>query len=170
MITFLVSGIWHGMNWTFVVWGALHGVYNIIHSMIISKTKTKNVQKFKSLKMIGTFFMVDFAWLFFRADSIGHAVRLIKKMITELDLFSVLNYEMAISMGMEFLDIVVLVVALLILVLVDLTSDKMEYSKKIVSKPLLVRWSIFYIVIFIILIFGYYGPEFSAAQFIYAQF
>ena len=168
LITFLVSGIWHGVNWTFIVWGALHGIYSIIHSMLTSKTN--NINKHKYLKIVGTFILVDFAWLFFRANSVRHAFRLIKKMVLELDVFSLFNYEMAISMGMELLDIAVLVIALLILVIVDLTNERVKYGKKIIILPLWIRWCVFYIMIFTILIFGYYGPGFNAAQFIYAQF
>ena len=168
LITFLVSGIWHGMNWTFIVWGTLHGVYNIIHSIIVSKRN--DLHKWKVLKVLGTFLLVDFAWLFFRANSLEHAFRLIKKMIFELDFLSVLKYEMAISMGMELLDIAVLIIALVILILVDLTNERVRYCKKIIALPLWARWCVFYVMIFSILIFGYYGPGFNAAQFIYAQF
>lgn len=170
LITFLVSGIWHGANWTFVVWGALHGVYSIIHSMLAERRKVKEGKLLTGLKMLGTFLIVDFAWLFFRANSLGHAFRLIGKMITDLNVFSLLNREMAISMGMEIIDILVLVLALLILIVVDFSKHRINYCEKIVKAPIVIRWVVLYVAIFVILIFGYYGPEFEAGQFIYAQF
>lgn len=170
MITFLVSGIWHGANWTFVVWGALHGIYNVIHNMVAKKWKLGTGKIITGLRMLGTFLMVDFAWLFFRADSLKHAYDLILKMIADFNLPSLLNREMAISMGMEIADLAVLVLALVILVVVDFSSDRICYRKRIVHAPLWVRWAIFYVAIFVILIFGYYGPGFEAGQFIYVQF
>lgn len=170
MITFLVSGIWHGANWTFVVWGALHGIYNIGHNIVAKKWKSGTGRIATGLQMIGTFFMVDFAWLFFRADSLKHAYGLIVKMITDFNLLSILNREMAISMGMEIVDIIVLVLALVVLVVVDFSGERVCYRKKIVQAPLWVRWIIFYAAIFVILTFGYYGPGFEAGQFIYVQF
>ena len=170
MITFLVSGIWHGANWTFVVWGALHGIYNIGHNIVAKKWKSGTGRIATGLQMLGTFLMVDFAWLFFRADSLKHAYGLIVKMITDFNLLSILNREMAISTGMEIVDIIVLVLALVVLVVVDFSGERVCYRKKIVQAPLWVRWIIFYAAIFVILIFGYYGPGFEAGQFIYVQF
>lgn len=170
MITFLVSGIWHGANWTFVVWGALHGIYNIGHNVVAKKREPGKGKMATGLRMLCTFLMVDFAWLFFRADSLKHAFGLIVKMITDFNLLSILNREMAISMGMEIADMIVLVLALMVLVIVDFSGEKIGYRKRIVQSPLWVRWIIFYVAIFVILIFGYYGPGFEAGQFIYVQF
>ena len=61
-------------------------------------------------------------------------------------------------------------VFVVILILVDLTNERVRYCKKIIALPLWARWCVFYVMIFSILIFGYYGPGFNAAQFIYAQF
>lgn len=170
LITFLVSGIWHGANWTFVVWGALHGVYSIAHNILVKKCKPVASKVVNGLKMLGTFLMVDFAWLFFRADSVKHAFGLIKKMLLEFEVFSLLDREKAISMGLEIEEIVVLVIALLVLIIVDFTKDKISYREKIVKLPIVIRWIVFYVAIFVILIFGCYGPGFEAGQFIYAQF
>ena len=170
LITFLVSGIWHGVNWTFIVWGALHGVYSIIHNVLTKKWKPLTGKVATGLKMLGTFLIVDFAWLFFRADSVKHAFGLIKKMLVEFKLFSLLDREMAISMGLEIEEIAVLVIALLVLVFVDFTKDIFSYREKIVKAPLVIRWIVFYVAIFTIIIFGHYGPGFDAGQFIYAQF
>ncbi len=72
--TFLVSGIWHGANWTFVVWGMLHGLFQIIEKML-GQQNNKYGFIGTSLKILITFILVDFAWIFFRqptlADSIG---------------------------------------------------------------------------------------------------
>ncbi len=72
MIVFLVSGLWHGANWTFVLWGAAHGIFSVF---------TRHFQKFfdrlpRALNWLVTFLFVNFAWILFRADSIKDAGRL----------------------------------------------------------------------------------------------
>ena len=76
MIVFLVSGIWHGANWTFIVWGLLHGVANVITRMIDKKTGWFSQNKNKVLKVFLwflTFAFVNMAWVIFRVDSLGQA-------------------------------------------------------------------------------------------------
>lgn len=69
MIVFLVSGLWHGANWTFILWGALHGTFSVIEKLI--NVKALRLPRF--LKTGITFLLVTFAWSLFRADSIGDA-------------------------------------------------------------------------------------------------
>lgn len=84
-IVFLVSGIWHGAAWTFVLWGALHGVYRVIEE-IFSKPLSR-FMKYKStgfvaFRTVVTFILVSFAWIFFRANSIGDLGRLLSSLFT----------------------------------------------------------------------------------------
>ena len=76
MIVFLVSGIWHGANWTFIVWGLLHGIANVITRAIDKKTGWFSQNKNKVLKVflwLLTFVFVNLTWVIFRADSLGQA-------------------------------------------------------------------------------------------------
>ena len=85
MIVFLVSGLWHGAAWTFVVWGAIHGIYQIIESLR-KKWFGEPVYKSlaaKGLKMLFVFLLVNMALIFFRADTIGDAVASISKMFLQ---------------------------------------------------------------------------------------
>ena len=88
MIVFLVSGLWHGANWTFVVWGAVHGIYQVLGDLTIS-TRNRLLSKMKLSpshpvvvwgRRIGTFILVDLAWLFFRANSLTDAGVLLSKL------------------------------------------------------------------------------------------
>ena len=82
MIVFLVSGLWHGANWSFVVWGGIHGLYQVIADLLkTSKTKIRekmNIRtdciSWKLLQTVVTFGLVVFAWIFFRADTITDAL------------------------------------------------------------------------------------------------
>lgn len=80
LIVFLVSGLWHGADWTFVLWGGLHGIFNVI-----TKTLKRFFEKMHpALSWIITFVFINITWVFFRADSISDAVTLIHK-VCELD-------------------------------------------------------------------------------------
>lgn len=77
LLVFLVSGIWHGANWTFILWGMIHGVANVLNR-IFRKTWDKCNAVFQ---WICTFIFINVTWLIFRADSIGQAVDLLKRAV-----------------------------------------------------------------------------------------
>lgn len=77
-ITFLVSGLWHGANTTFIVWGGLHGIYN----MIPSSVKDNDSAWKRIVSVVLTFIAVSFAWIFFRASSVSDAFLVIKRIAT----------------------------------------------------------------------------------------
>ncbi|MGB0868526.1 MAG: MBOAT family O-acyltransferase [Flavobacteriales bacterium] len=77
MLTMVIGGLWHGANWTFIVWGFLHGSYLIIHKKVMSKNLKLNYW----LSWILTQFLVFYAWLFFRANSIGDALLIHKQIL-----------------------------------------------------------------------------------------
>ena len=76
-ITFLVGGIWHGANWTFVIWGMLHGIALVVHRMW-QKSKLKMND---ALGVVLTFLFVNFAWVFFRATTFKDAISVLKSMV-----------------------------------------------------------------------------------------
>ena len=82
MIVFLVSGIWHGANWTFILWGTLHGGLSVLDR--ISEKSEKKLMKV--VRWAGTFFAINMLWLLFRSDSIGQWWNLVTKMFSFQDL------------------------------------------------------------------------------------
>lgn len=81
-ITFLVSGIWHGANWTFIIWGVMHGLFQIVEKALGWQKYEGSNRFVKGLRIVVTFLLVNFAWVFFRAPSIGDAIGIIKRMLT----------------------------------------------------------------------------------------
>ena len=77
IITFLVSGIWHGSTWNFIIWGLLHGVFQCIER--INKNAFEQIKIHSCLKIVFTFCLVTFAWIFFRTDNLQQAFFVIKK-------------------------------------------------------------------------------------------
>ncbi|MBO4336552.1 MAG: MBOAT family protein [Lachnospiraceae bacterium] len=181
MITFLVSGLWHGAGWHFVAWGGLHGAYQVIGDMtdslrdrLCNKLRIKRVGIFVSLiRRFITFLLVAYAWVFFRADSLKNALTITKRMITGGEsangLAGLINIDLC---GMNELEWCILSGAFLMMLIFSLV----RYLKKKTPDAFLsdcrlpVKWLILYILIFAILIFGKYGPGYSQQAFIYFQF
>jgi alginate O-acetyltransferase complex protein AlgI len=164
MIVFLVSGLWHGASWNFVIWGGLHGIYQIAGHL------TRNIQAaiFKPLGKIGgiiqnwwTVALVVFAWIFFRATNFSDA----KYFATHL--FAKSTHTLSEVMHMVKTDTLIgIVISLSILYLVERMQNKRNMGEWVEAKPQWQRWSIYYVLTFFILIYGYFG----AMQFIYFQF
>lgn len=102
-VTFLVSGIWHGANWTYIVWGIIHGLAQIIEKALgLNKKASKGFVKV--LRIIVTFVIVTMAWIFFRMPTLGDAVRFIGHAFSDISMPEVLSvsnfaiYVMAIAL------------------------------------------------------------------------
>ena len=181
MITFLVSGLWHGAHMHFVVWGGIHGAYQIIGDMarkVIAKIESKhqipiktNVCSFKILQVMVTFVLVTVAWIFFRADSLTGAFVYIKQMCTLPDI-GVLFNGTVFSLGLNENDVRALGFCLLILFLSDLVRYKknMRIERYLCTQNLWFKWSVLLILIVCIIVFGEYGLNYDTSEFIYFQF
>ena len=117
MITFILSGLWHGANWTFVVWGALNGAYQVIESAIRKKPRAW-------LGIPVTFVLVTFAWLFFRANTLGDAWYVVTHMFSGIT--SPLSYLKAgiASLDLTYAGAGILAAEMAILFAIDLRVDK----------------------------------------------
>lgn len=166
-IIFIVSGFWHGANWTFIAWGALNAIYFL--PLLLTNNNRKNLEivaKGKSLPsfkellaMLFTFSLTVFAWIFFRSDNIEHAIRYLSEIFSPT-IFSIPyfpNYEKATIVS-------ILVVAFII---IEWVGREHEYAIAQLGfkwkRPL--RYAIYYAIIFAIFWFG--GRE---QEFIYFQF
>ena len=85
LITFLISGLWHGASWNFVLWGLIHAIYLIIYNIIIHffKVPSYKTPLSKTLNILLTFVLVAFAWIFFRSNNINDAFSVIKGIFTK---------------------------------------------------------------------------------------
>lgn len=179
MITFLVSGLWHGASWSFIAWGGLHGAYQVVGD-IIKPWKIRINEKFhvktesfsyKLGQVLITFFLTDFAWIFFRMNSLKFSLDFIGRIITKWNpwvLFDQSLYELGLSQQ----EMHVLLIALVLLFLIDLVrfKCKMTLDMFLAEQCIWFRWGIIFFIFFFIIVFGIYGPTFDAKQFIYFQF
>lgn len=179
MIVFLVSGLWHGANWSFVIWGGLHGFYQITGSLLKPyKTKLQEIFKIKTncfswklLQTAITFFLIVFAWIFFRSDTIIDALRFIKRIITKQTPWLLFNGGIY-NLGLNRVEMNILIFSTIILFLVDL----IRYLKKqtldlfLFEQNIWFEWMVVISLVIMTFIFGKYGPTFDPQQFIYFQF
>lgn len=169
LITFLVSGLWHGSNWTFVVWGGIHGLGQVIENAIVPK----NVLKEKSkgcmwiIRVLFVFVFVSFAWIFFVSNSLGDAMYVVGHMF--IGIISPISYlyDGISNIGLQNRDLVFLMVSLVLLMYFDYASLKMDVIEKISNYKVLTRWLI-YVCLIVWMIMNI--PVTNQVEFIYFQF
>lgn len=156
-VTFLVSGIWHGANWTFIVWGIMHGVLQIIEKALGWQKYEGKSWAVKAVRICVTFLLVNFAWVFFRMPSIEGAFDVIGKMFTETG-----TPKLSLLQGSEWF---MLMAGLLLLVFKDLRDEWFCNRIKVLEQPV-VRWAVYVFLFCMILNFGVFG----GGSFIYVSF
>ena len=179
IITFLVSGIWHGAGMNFIVWGGIHGVLQVIDDMTlplrakINKLTHAKTESFgyKFGKWFITFVLVDLAWVFFRVTDMDLALEIIRRMFTRPDLWVLFNDGLY-NLGLDRKEFNILFISLLVLFFVDMSKKKNEKTvgDMMLMQPWWFRWLSLIVLFFAVLTFGIYGPAFDAADFIYLRF
>lgn len=161
IITFLLSGLWHGANWTFVIWGGIHGLAQIIENHL-PKRNEKKVYKF--IAWIFVFAFCNIAWVFFRAPSLPDALYVIKTLITDLRYPSRFRQS---TLGIGDPESLYCLFFISVLAVYDLASKKTDVIKWISSRKPVARWTVYLLLIWIILAFM---PPTGTSEFVYFQF
>ena len=166
-ITFLISGLWHGANITFVIWGGLNGLLQIFEDVFNIK-KIKNVYSpLWFIKVIITFTIMTLTWIFFRAQNINEAIYVFNNMFIGID-----NFKNYIVSGLYSFDvtplnlIIHLIIYLVPLTIIDCLSVKYNVIELINKKPTIVRYSLYFGLVILVLLLHYLGE----VNFIYFQF
>ena len=158
MIVFTVSGLWHGAAYTFIIWGAMHGACMVIERLVYGEKIKQLSDKFSIanlLRLILTFTIVNFAWVFFRVSDLGDVMTIFRKIFTEP--------------GLPFLDTNTLAMAffaMAIMFIYDFIKEKNLNIHLLSSKYLVVRYLTAVLLIVYILAFG----VLNGGSFIYFQF
>ena len=178
LLVFFVSGFWHGASWTYVIWGLLHAFFRV-SEMALRHPKKKLYKKLKintksslfgALQTIWVFLCVCFTFVFFRADSVGQAFGILRRIGSSTHFGALFSADFF-RYGLDEKDFTVAVIALVVLVAADwLVYKKKDIYHWVVTKPLAARWVLYWVLIFSSVIFGVYGPSYDAAPFIYFQF
>lgn len=158
LIVFTISGLWHGAAYTFIIWGAMHGVCMVIERLVYGEKIKQLSDKFSIsniIRIIITFIIVNFAWIFFRINNLGDVMQIFKKIFTEP--------------GKPFLDTNTLLmgfVAMAIIFIYDLVKEKHLNMHLLSSRFMVVRYLTAIMLIVYILAFG----VLNGGSFIYFQF
>jgi D-alanyl-lipoteichoic acid acyltransferase DltB (MBOAT superfamily) len=180
MIVFLVSGLWHGANWTFVVWGMFHGLFLLVGNWtaairarvcrIVGLGRAPAVHTF--MQMMITFHLVLVSWIFFRAQSISSAWGILTEILRfdgAGDFISAVSTpgKAAFVLGLGRLELAVAVLSILAMEVYHLVERHREsHPRPAREVPVWRKYAVSYLMIIIILIFG----EFTSNEFIYFQF
>lgn len=178
LIVFLLSGLWHGAQWSFVVWGGFNGLFQIAGECLKPvRDKMNRIFRLdrdtlghKAAKVFVTFLLVDFTWIFFRADQLSDAFLIIKSMLTVHNpwiFFDNSLYDL--GLGRKEFQMMLLSIGIL------LTADFLKYRgikvrEVLVQQELWCRWLCYILAILFILLFGVWGSAYNESSFIYFQF
>ncbi len=162
-VVFLLSGLWHGAAWTFVLWGALHAIFYVASKQAPDPTpviRPPLVARLRTmLNVFVTFNLVSFAWVFFRARSFSDAVYVLSHA------FVGLQAKASYGVGLGKFQAVLLAAAVIAMESVHFLEGR-GLVRKFYASPTWMRWTVYYGLAMVILIFG----KFSGEQFIYFQF
>ncbi|MBP3196594.1 MAG: MBOAT family protein [Butyrivibrio sp.] len=176
-IVFAISGLWHGAAWTFVFWGLLHGLYQVI-GIVLKPLRDKLVEllgidrnsfSHRLVKIFVTFMLVNIGWIFFRATSFECAIYILKNMwkLSPWVLFDGTLF----GLGIAEAEIRLVFLSLLLLLVVDVLNLRgIIVREKIYSQPLWLRWTVYIVAVIFVLTCGVWGPGYDAASFIYSSF
>lgn len=158
IIVFVISGLWHGAAYNFIIWGAIHGVCMVIEKLIYGdkiKMITDKLSPANLLRLMATFTIVNFAWIFFRVNNLDDVVTIFVKIFTEP--------------GIPFIDgntVSMAVVAMILVFIYDLVKEKNLGIHLLSSKRRVIRYLTTVSLIIYILAFG----VLNGGSFIYFQF
>jgi alginate O-acetyltransferase complex protein AlgI len=170
LIIFMVSGLWHGASWNFVIWGALHGIYSIGGSVL--QKHVPFLAKVNFVNILMTFFLVNFAWIFFRAETFEAASRIVMNLFSSTGnghYFSLMMDDLkgnVTYLGQPLWKFGLSLLLIPFLFFSDWLIEKGYIYSFINERPAAVKWSVYYLLILAILIFGVFETD----SFIYFQF
>lgn len=178
IIVFLISGLWHGASWHFVVWGWINGVYNILQDATGSvRQRLYRLLKIDTRSFVWkcfcgfvTFILIDISWLFFRASGMRQSVYILEKIWNDLNIFYFFSDGFYCIFG-SAKKLAIVVCSFLIMIFIDvLRKRQFDLKDYILKQQIIFRWVIYFLTILIIMLWGTYGSDYGQTQFIYFQF
>lgn len=177
MVVFLFCGMWHGAGVTYLIWGGLNGLYQIIGDMTASLRK--NICRLAGLdenshgallrKKLTTAVLIEFGWLFFRADGLRESFEMLRRMFTGWNPWILADGSLY-QAGLDIWDFLILIVGAVCVGWVSRMSSRMDLHRIFVSQSWLYQLFIITGALIIWYLFGIYGPGFDPVDFIYFDF
>jgi len=178
LFVFLISGLWHGDNFTYIIWGGLNGVFIVLSDLL--RPLRDNFEKgihlkkengfYKFVQRVVTFCLFSFSLIFFRASSLSGALYIIRTICTKTELLHI-HESMLFSYGLDFKNFIFLLLAIALMFFADAMKQRgIVIRKFVLERNAVVRCLFIAFVVVFILIFGKYGPQYDSNSFIYFQF
>lgn len=178
LITFAVSGLWHGAQWNFVFWGLLNGLYQVIGDWLrpvrrallrVTELDTDTLGH-KGAQVFCTWLCVNLAWVFFRADRLMDSFAILRSIFTASNIYILFDGSLF-GCGLDEPNFLLLLVYIAILFVADLCKYKgINIRQGIARQSWLCQVLVVAGGVLAILLLGVYGPGFEASDFIYSQF
>lgn len=176
IVVWFATGIWHGANWNFIVWGVLNGVVIIIslecepfYEWFHNKFHVKHTFGFRLFQVVRTVLLMSSLRLFDCYRDVPLTFRMFGTMFTKFNISELFNGSLM-NLGLRMSDYVILLIGFIILLTVSLAKRTGSVRYKIVEKPKAIGYLAYYGLIILILVLGAYGVGYDASQFIYNQF
>lgn len=170
LAVFLISGLWHGAAITFVIWGGIHGLIIVLEKA--SQKSRDRLYQFAGLDRdvfsnrlffgFSTFFVVVFAWIFFRANNFKDAQIIVYK------IFNFQATKLSSDLGLSDFNFNLSIVLILALVLIEYVNKQISFKHFLNNQNIVFRWCFYMICVLVILFYGVYGKD--SPDFIYFQF
>lgn len=162
MAVFLISGLWHGANWTFVVWGGLNGLYQVVSLIFIRGRDQVHKSAARSfLQSLLTFHLILITWVFFRAASLSAAATILSRVAR-----SAASLPRLIQARVMSGEVVFSLALIGVLLSVEALDETRPFWERVRAQPLFVRWSVYYALLFGLIVLGTWKLQ----RFVYMQF
>lgn len=177
LIVFAVSGLWHGAEWSFVIWGLIHGAYQVTGAVLkpardrlaAATGMKRDAFSHRVLRIAFGFCLYSFAWIFFRAKDTAQAIRMIGCL--SLDGLWKLNDGTLYTLGLDRLNWQLMTLGIFILIGYDVMRSRgIRAGEMIRAQETWFKWAVWIIGLILVLTCGIWGPGYDAASFIYSQF
>jgi alginate O-acetyltransferase complex protein AlgI len=181
-VVFVVSGFWHGASWTFIIWGALHGLFTVIEITVNkyfkSNSNRNNANSLTRMFKRGfVFYIVCFAWIFFRAENFSQAIYIAKNYVLGIPTY-IGNLTQSGYLWLEplifkknineyYAEFILLGIAMLVLFFINKIDYKTKFINYLDGKKFIYRAIFYHLLLFLLLFIGVYHSE---QEFIYFQF
>lgn len=178
LIVMLVSGLWHGAAWTYVIWGGLNGMMQVLGGMTHKARKNlraklgvrENTLSTRLAQMLVTFVLIDLTWIFFRANTVSDAFHILGSLFRGWDA-KVLVDGSLLLLGLNATEWCCLGIGIVVLIAVGVMKEcGMSIRESLSRQQLWFRWLVYLTAVFSVLLLGVYGPGYDASAFIYFQF
>ncbi|MCL2851640.1 MAG: MBOAT family protein [Defluviitaleaceae bacterium] len=176
MVTFLISGIWHGASWTFIAWGALHGIYLLVETVVMKPVD--GLLKFMSIdnlfvvnaaKTAITFGLVCFGWILFRAETLDDGIFIMTNLFYDIDRWGEIPYVFRTlsDIGLGMAQLLASIVCIILLIITDIAAGTGNIHEKLMDKPADLRFAFYLLIGLLIIALGVFH---DGTDFIYFQF